>query len=362
MKINLKKRILSLFFAGSLILNASNVYANREITTESERRVVISEDTPCPFNNDISDDMTYYLSIDNDYYPFSYDELLSYAMQAGHDNPKNLSEVTHFKRKDLVITSGNVNFRRLPNVKGKKITSIKSGTRLEALAKTENDWYLVMYNGTVGYISGKYAISLLDTINASYTNINLDSLETQKIVYVNSSSLNIRCGAGYENPKIAQLNRYESVIVLKELGDWYLIITNDNVIGFIDKNYTRQLDDEYVIIDLSDQKLWLYENKNLILSTSIVTGSPLTPTREGMFKIKRKQTDRFLTGEDYQAYVNYWMPFDGGIGLHDASWRKKFGSDIYLKDGSHGCVNMPKNITDDIFENVNVGTKVLVHK
>ena len=33
------------------------------------------------------------------------------------------------------------------------------------------------------------------------------------------------------------------------------------------------------------------------------------------------------------------MPFDGGIGFHDASWRDEFGGDIYLTDGSHGCIN-----------------------
>ena len=56
------------------------------------------------------------------------------------------------------------------------------------------------------------------------------------------------------------------------------------------------------------------------------------------------------------------MPFDGGIGLHDASWRRKFGGNIYLKDGSHGCVNMPSDKASDLYENVEVGTKVLVHK
>ena len=35
------------------------------------------------------------------------------------------------------------------------------------------------------------------------------------------------------------------------------------------------------------------------------------------------------------------MPFNGGIGFHDASWRNTFGGTIYKKNGSHGCVNMP---------------------
>jgi len=48
--------------------------------------------------------------------------------------------------------------------------------------------------------------------------------------------------------------------------------------------------------------------------------------------------------------------------MHDATWRKKFGGTIYEKDGSHGCVNMPLDVTDDIYNNVSVGTKVLIHK
>jgi len=106
----------------------------------------------------------------------------------------------------------------------------------------------------------------------------------------------------------------------------------------------------------------LYNGNELLIETNIVTGTLDTPTRIGLFKIYAKQTNRYLTGEDYNAHVNYWMPFDGGIGLHDAAWRKKFGGEIYLTDGSHGCVNMPKDITDDIYEEVSIGTKVLVHK
>ena len=56
------------------------------------------------------------------------------------------------------------------------------------------------------------------------------------------------------------------------------------------------------------------------------------------------------------------MPFNGGIGLHDASWRSKFGGNIYVNNGSHGCVNIPPEYADDIFEIVNKGTKVLVQK
>ena len=51
--------------------------------------------------------------------------------------------------------------------------------------------------------------------------------------------------------------------------------------------------------------------------------------------------DREGTANYYEQPVQYWMPFDGGIGFHDANWRDDFGGDIYLTSGSHGCINLP---------------------
>lgn len=119
----------------------------------------------------------------------------------------------------------------------------------------------------------------------------------------------------------------------------------------------------YVEVDLSSQKLYLYKNGERILSTSLVSGCVAeghrTPT--GVYSIYAKQTDRYLTGADYRSFVHYWMPFLGGYGLHDASWRSSFGGDIYLYDGSHGCVNLPSSAAKTIYNNVSVGTKVILY-
>ena len=119
----------------------------------------------------------------------------------------------------------------------------------------------------------------------------------------------------------------------------------------------------YVEIDLSAQKLWLYVNGERLLTTKLVSGSVAehccTPT--GVYSIYAKQTDRYLTGADYRSFVHYWMPFLGGYGLHDASWRSSFGGDIYLYDGSHGCVNLPSSAAKKIYNNVSVGTKVILY-
>ena len=119
----------------------------------------------------------------------------------------------------------------------------------------------------------------------------------------------------------------------------------------------------YVEIDLSAQKLWLYKNGERIITTSFVSGSVAeghrTPT--GIYSIYSKQTDRYLTGADYRSFVHYWMPFLGGYGLHDASWRSSFGGTIYYYDGSHGCVNLPSSAAKTIYNNVSVGTKVILY-
>ena len=119
----------------------------------------------------------------------------------------------------------------------------------------------------------------------------------------------------------------------------------------------------YIEVNLSAQKLWLYKDGELIVSTSLVSGSVAeghrTPT--GVYSVYAKQTDRYLTGADYRSFVHYWMPFLGGYGLHDATWRSSFGGEIYLYDGSHGCVNLPSSAAKKIYNNISVGTKVILY-
>ena len=110
----------------------------------------------------------------------------------------------------------------------------------------------------------------------------------------------------------------------------------------------------------------LFINNENVVNTKIVTGKPSSPTYEGCFNIYSKSMDEILTDDEtYWSYVQYWMPFYGGIGLHDADWRSQAEFDdstTYLWGGSHGCVNIPPYITSEIYDNVEVGTMVLVHK
>lgn len=119
----------------------------------------------------------------------------------------------------------------------------------------------------------------------------------------------------------------------------------------------------YVEISLSNQQLFLYKDGQKILETNVVTGNTSLGrgTPAGYYTIKNKTRDTVLRGVDYASHVNYWMPFNGGIGLHDATWRSSFGGTIYQYDGSHGCVNMQLDAARITYENVSVGTPVILY-
>ena len=55
------------------------------------------------------------------------------------------------------------------------------------------------------------------------------------------------------------------------------------------------------------------------------------------------------------------MPVSGGIGIHDASWRDEYGGDIYIRNGSHGCINTPLEIVEKMYEVMEVGTPCILY-
>ena len=106
----------------------------------------------------------------------------------------------------------------------------------------------------------------------------------------------------------------------------------------------NDIGNSYVEIDLGNQHMYLYKEGKMILDSDFVSGNERLNhhTPDGIDAITYKSQNATLRGPGYASFVYYWMPFNGGIGLHDATWRSSFGGDIYKTDGSHGCVNLPK--------------------
>lgn len=121
--------------------------------------------------------------------------------------------------------------------------------------------------------------------------------------------------------------------------------------------------DSYVEIDLGHQHLYLYIEGELILETDMVSGCMANgdATPAGIYDLEYRTKNVVLRGPTWESYVNYWMPFNGSVGMHDATWRSEFGGDIYLHNGSHGCVNLPYGMAQKIYEYVYSGMPVICY-
>lgn len=121
--------------------------------------------------------------------------------------------------------------------------------------------------------------------------------------------------------------------------------------------------DSYVEINLTAQHLFLYKDGELVIETDFVSGNVAqghaSPT--GAYGVTYTTTNAVLRGDDYATPVNYWMPFAGDVGMHDATWRNRFGGNIYKTNGSHGCINLPYSAAQTIYNTIEKGYPVLVY-
>ena len=129
---------------------------------------------------------------------------------------------------------------------------------------------------------------------------------------------------------------------------------------------SNELGDTYVEVSIGDQHVWYVKNGEIVMDSDCVTGnvSRGNDTPRGAFYIFETARNRTLRpkGSKTGSFVNVWMPFSPDrCGLHDATWRDKFGGDIYLTNGSHGCVNLPKQFALALFEEAYVGLPVIVY-
>ena len=144
-------------------------------------------------------------------------------------------------------------------------------------------------------------------------------------------------------------------------SDWYV---TDGVWRVKNSGRSCHVNGDFIVISLSDQKLWLVRDGRIISKIGIVSGKPSSPTVTGNFRILSKEYSRILRGPGYASWVQYWMPFHGGYGIHDANWQPYSAfsnSNYYRWGGSHGCVNVHPGSMGSIYNNSYVGMRVIVY-
>ena len=136
---------------------------------------------------------------------------------------------------------------------------------------------------------------------------------------------------------------------------WYLVKISNDTYGYIKKS---SISTNFVLVDISEQRLIYYRNNKANLNTRVVHDTPT-----GVYHLLWKTTDYHM--KKYNADVAYWMPFtESGIGFHDASWRStsQFNSSTYITSGSHGCVNMMRKDAKKLYKTLDKTTTIIVRK
>lgn len=146
-------------------------------------------------------------------------------------------------------------------------------------------------------------------------------------------------------------------------------ISGNYVDGELHWSYTAPIYGEnefvnYIEIDMGQQHLYMYTNNVLVGDWPIVSGMANDPGRrtpEGVFRLTYKTKNAVLRGPTWESPVKYWMPFNGGIGMHDASWQSSFGGNAYYYRGSHGCINMPLAGAKAVYEAIDKSYAIICY-
>ena len=232
--------------------------------------------------------------------------------------------------------------------------TIDRGMLINWITRQDNGYYY-LDDTTIHDNCAKFVAEIAAQVDERHNSIPFPS--------TNSGTINLSCaeyGHVIDQPG-------ETEALFKELKD--CTSEEKEPLYSLNKNVDPRFGGTYVEADLTNQHVYYYENGQLILDTPCVSGTKYDSSRHtvlGLYSIYYKQRNRTLQGPmvngvpSYTSFVNFWMPFYKGYGLHDASWRGSFGGTIYYSSGSHGCINLPYNAAATLYEHTEVGTPVIV--
>jgi lipoprotein-anchoring transpeptidase ErfK/SrfK len=133
-----------------------------------------------------------------------------------------------------------------------------------------------------------------------------------------------------------------------------------------------------IVVSISKQWLWAYEDDKSVFDTAVATGQPGLDTPLGTYSIHSKQSPKGFHSpwlpEDPNWYpdftAQYAMYFrDGGYYFHDYAARQIYGpgsnvphtlADGTTETGTHGCVNVPLGMMQKLYQWAYVGTIVKI--
>ena len=192
-----------------------------------------------------------------------------------------------------------------------------------------------------------------ETTTSNFTQVFIPSFATTDLALFDENN-NVNC----------MVEKYEKLYLTGILDNKVACVTTDGNYDYTDINLLETLPETYAEVDISDQKVYCYYQGELVLTADCVTGIPTYGTTKGTNKgyteINGKLYDsKLMGGAPSKIFISFNPDAEG---FHDACWRSEFGGDIYLTNGSHGCVNMRLEDVKVLDNYLKAGDHVLVHK
>lgn len=135
-----------------------------------------------------------------------------------------------------------------------------------------------------------------------------------------------------------------------------------------------------IIVSLSQQHLYAFENGTEVFDAPVLTGQPALPTPLGTYHIFRKVSPTTFRSSFPRhsrfwyppTHINYALEFrGGGYYLHDSWWHTVYGAGTEYRHydpsygwqtGSHGCVSMPLDAAQWLYSWAPIGTTVRIQR
>lgn len=196
------------------------------------------------------------------------------------------------------------------------------------------------------------------------------------LTFLNATPVETKRTPGYQIDDLTGhlLTEYEVVqiydVTTVDDSDWYMVGPDEWLPEKVVARVTPDTippegvtDDRWIAINLDQQTIAVYDQRQLVFATVIASGSEPFWTQPGLFPIYEKLEKTPMRGAFeadggggyYLEDVPWTMYFDQARALHGAYWRTKMGF-----SQSHGCVNMTVGDAHWIFNWANIGDPVYV--
>lgn len=163
------------------------------------------------------------------------------------------------------------------------------------------------------------------------------------------------------------LRAYQKVFVTDTKIDDMVFVHYQNQTFYLKEKDIKKLADSYIEIDISEQKVYMYIDGELVLDADVITGHPEKGTTKGtnlgVTEVYSKSYNVAFTPEKISEY-HILFNWDGEA-FHDATWREDWefnDKSRYITNGSDGCTNMKKEDVEILDEYSYLGMPVLTHK